>query len=788
MMQERAPQAVDCPLIGTIVRRPWLVTAACLALSLIIALGAIRLEVDANARAFLVEGSPEKVALDNLEAAYSKDESVIFVIAPANGDVFSREALVVIDEITQAAWRVPHTRRVDSLTNFQHVSAQGDEVEVRDLVSDPAHADERTLARAREIALDRPDMVGRLVAPDGRVAAVHLTSSVPVENHAAVKDIADAARTIAAEAKARHASVEVRLTGLVMLDTAMAEASDRDAATLVPLMFALILVIVGVTLRSVIATALSLVIIILSIAVALGVTGWWGVSLNPASSAAPIIILTLVVSNCMHLLATYRFDPAHIGMVRAHAVASALQHNLKPFLICNGTTVAGFLTLNFSAVAPFRELGNIVACGVTAGFLLSVTLLPALMTLVPIRRPSTLSREVTMMDAFGRTVVRHRVRIAAVTGLVALGLVFGITRIEFDDNFVHYFDDSYSFRTDTDFAERSLSGITVFEYAVPAAGPGGVADPGYLTTLDRFAVWLRGQEHVRHVLALPDQIKRINEAMRGGDPSERRIPDERETAAQMLLLYELSLPFGLDLTDRIRVDKSGSRVTVITDNVSSATTKAMADAGSAWLERNAPAYMQVRPTGLSYTFAHVSEQNIKAMLRGSLLALASISAMLLVPIGNLRVWALSLVPNLLPVTMALGLWGYLVGHVNLAVSVVGTMTLGIVVDDTVHFLTRYLAARRAGADLHEAALAAFRSVGVAMVATSVALVVGFGVLASSGFAINANMGLLAAVTIALALAGDLVLLPALLTLFDARSRRQPAHAAPEASRAAGVPE
>ena len=224
--------------------------------------------------------------------------------------------------------------------------------------------------RAKSIALSRTDIVGRLVSEDGTGTAVYLTSTVPEDNPAAVKEIVAAVRALAADVQARHPSIDIRLTGLVMLDAAMAEASDRDTATLVPAMFALILLIVAVALRSATATAMTLIVIVLSVAVALGMAGWWNLKLNPATSAAPIIVITLAVANCVHILASYLFrfgrDEAKD---KADAVTVAVRQNIREIAITSGTTVVAFLTLNFSGVAPFRELGNIVAVGMAAGFL-----------------------------------------------------------------------------------------------------------------------------------------------------------------------------------------------------------------------------------------------------------------------------------------------------------------------------------------------------------------------------------------------------------------------------------
>ncbi len=755
-------------LLEWILRHRWVVIGVCMAITVAAGLGISRLEVDPSARVFLVEGSPEKIALDRLETGYSKDENVTFIVRDTKGDVFSREALVAVAEITEAAWRIPNTRRVDSLTNFQHARAKGDDIVVEDLVENPAQAPAAALEEARRVALARPDVVGRLVAADGQVAAVQLIAIIPDDNHRAVIDVVSGARAIEADVEARHPGIEIRLTGVLMLNAALAEAADRDKRLLIPVMIGIILVIVAASLRSATATGLTLVVIALSVVVALGLAGWAGIQLNPASSAAPIIIMTLAVASCVHILATFRFTPRLATLDKADAVAETMRLTAKAVAITSLTTLIGFLSLNFSKVAPFRDLGNIVACGMVASFVFSVVLLPALMGTVRLPTPTATGREQGLMDRLARAVVARRRSVAIVSGGLALFLVAGMTRIVFDDNFVGYFDDSYQFRVDADYAEKALSGLTVFEYSVPADGASGITEPEYVKTLEAFAAWLRRQPQVDHVLAVPESIKHLNKAMHGDDPAYLRIPDDRQVLAQLLLLYELSLPFGLDLTDRILVDESATRVTVITENVSSAETKAIADAGSAWLDANAPGYMATEPTGIAYTFAFVSQRNTQAMFAGALLALALISGILVVMLRSLRIGMLSLIPNLLPVMMAFGLWGYLVREINLAVSVVGTMTLGIVVDDTVHILAKYLAARRDGADAAEAVVSALRLVGPAVIITSLALVAGFGVLATSGFAVNGNMGLLAAITVALALLADLFLLPALLVLVDRR--------------------
>jgi hypothetical protein len=272
-----------------------------------------------------------------------------------------------------------------------------------------------------------------------------------------------------------------------------------------------------------------------------------------------------------------------------------------------------------------------------------------------------------------------------------------------------------------------------------------------------------------HVSSLSDTMKRLNMNLHGDDPAWYRIPQSRELAAQYLLLYEMSLPYGLDLNNQINVDKSATKLDVSIRSISSNGTIALEERAQRWLEKNAPATMQAHGASPSIMFSHIGARNIRSMLWGTTAALVLISVILIFALRSLRIGLISLVPNLVPAAMAFGLWGLLVGQVGLALSVVAGMTLGIVVDDTVHFLSKYLRARREeGLSPEDAVRYAFHTVGTALWTTSVVLIAGFLVLTWSPFEINSGMGLLTAITIGLALVADFLLLPTLLMTLDKR--------------------
>jgi predicted RND superfamily exporter protein len=264
-------------------------------------------------------------------------------------------------------------------------------------------------------------------------------------------------------------------------------------------------------------------------------------------------------------------------------------------------------------------------------------------------------------------------------------------------------------------------------------------------------------------------MKRLNKNMHGDDSGYYRLPDARDLAAQYLLLYEMSLPYGLDLNNQINVDKSASRVTVTIENLSSAEIRELSERGERWLRTNAPEPMHSLGSGPMVMFAYISGINIKSMLLGSVLALVLISVLMIFALRSVKLGLISFVPNLIPAAAAFGIWGMTVGSVNLGLSIVIGMTMGIVVDDSIHFLAKYRRAREEkNLDAPDAVRYAFSTVGRALVVTSAILAIGFGILATSAFDLNASMGRMTAMTIALALLVDFLFLPPLLMALDAK--------------------
>lgn len=719
-------------------------------------------------RVFFSEDNPQLKAFEQLQNTYTKTDNVMFVLAPKNGNVFTPETLASIARLTEAAWQIPYSIRVDSITNYQHTEAEGDDLLVADLVPEEEldELDEPALQRIRNIAVNEPLLVNHLISGKGHVTGVNVTIQLPDDTTGKeVPEVAAFSRDLVKQVKAGNPDLDVYLTGMVIMNNSFPEVSIHDQQTLVPMVFGIIVLTLVLLLRSFVATVGTFLIIIFSILTAMGIAGWAGIPLTPPSASSPTIIMTLAVADCVHILVTL-LHAMQGGLDKRSAMIESIRINLQPVFLTTLTTIIGFLSMNFSDAPPFRDLGNIVATGVAVAFIFSMTFLPALMLVLPVRVKAKSTQRTQLVDRFAEMVIARRNFLFWGMGIIVVALVSFVPRNELNDEFIKYFDETVDFRSATEFTTANLTGLYTVDYSLGNGESGGINEPDFLRDVERFADWFRAQENVLHVNTLTDIMRRLNMNMHGDDPDWYRLPDERELAAQYLLLYEMSLPYGLDLNNQIDISKSATKMTVFLESLSSNDLLAMEGRAQQWLADNAP-HMQSGGASPSVMFAYIGQRNIRSMLVGTSIALVLISLILVFALRSLKIGLISLIPNMAPAAMGFGLWGLLYGQVGLGLSIVAGLTLGIVVDDTVHFLSKYLRARREqGMNSQDAVRYAFNTVGVALLVTTIVLVAGFLVLAQSAFKLNSDMGLLTSITIAFALLADFLFLPPLLMKVD----------------------
>jgi len=726
------------------------------------------LEPSNDYRLFFSEEYPQLKSFEEMQNVYTKNDNILFVIAPKDGVVFKKSTLSAIEDLVEKSWRIPFTLRVDAVTNYQHTEVDNDDLTVEDLIYEVENMDADNIRAALIIATMEPLMKNRIISENGKVTGINVTLHLPEKDVNEVSVAVKYARKLKEEFLTSFPEHDVYLTGFTMLSNAFTEYSLKDMATLVPLMYLAIVIISYIALRSIGGTIITLSLILLSVIVGMGFAGFMGIKITPPSSVAPTMIMTLAVADSIHLLLSM-LDEMKKGKTKRAALKESLRINMQPVFLTSLSTAVGFLSMNFSESPPFHDLGNMTAVGISAAFIFSVTILPALAAVIPFKVAAVKKFEsnVKYLEKFSDFVTGNSRKLLWVTSAVLIISVYAASKNELNDQFIDYFDESIEFRIDTDYTSENLTGIYQIEHSIGAGESGGISNPEYLKYLDEFDRWYENQPEVIHVNSYTKIIKRLNKNMNQDNEDFYRVPEKRDLAAQYLLLYEMSLPFGLDLNNMINVDKSATRFTVTLDKITTKELRELSTRAETWLRNNAPRYMFAFGSGTSIMFAHISKRNINGMLLGTGLAIFIISFILIFAFKSPKFGMFSLIPNLAPGIIAFGIWGMLVGQIGIALSVVSGMTIGIVVDDSIHFLSKYLRARREkNLDSKEAVKYAFISVGKALIVTSVILVIGFSVLSMSSFELNAGMGKLTAITIIVALIVDFTMLPALLVTID----------------------
>lgn len=752
-------------LTSLVMRYRWLVVIAAIMSAVAIGSGARHLEFSNNYRDFFSEKNPELAAFENLQATYTKNDNMLFVVTSDQG--VTKYVVEAIEQLTEAAWQIPYSIRVDSITNFQHTYGVDDDLIVENLINDVQALTLEEVEKRMAIALHEPLLLEQLINADRSATSVNVVLQYPEKSLSELPESVTAARAVKAEIHANFPGVKVSITGMSMLNNAFAEVGTQDLSMLMPMMFVIILILSYIILRSAASTASTLAVIVLSTTVGMGMAGYFGINLTPISAMAPVVILTLAIADSIHILVSFRTALRH-GLDREAALTDAIRLNFVPVSVTSLTTIVGFLALNASDSPPFWHLGNITAIGIAAAWLYSLTLLPALIRLLPFRMPDQLEESTgeRMMGQLAEFVIARPRKLLIGVGFISLVLISFIPQLELNDAWTKYFDGRTEFRQDTD-AALTHFGMYPVEYSVPAGTAGGISDPEYLNNLERLTVFLRKQPEVKHVYSLTDIMRRLNRNLHGDDDNYFKLPEDRELAAQYLLLYELSLPYGLDLNDRINIDKSATRVTATLRDVDSLETKAFLDRTRLWISNNLPESMQAHPTSAQVMFTYIAERNVSSMTEGTVAAIIAIAIILILSLRNLKLGLLSLIPNGLPILTTFGTWSLLVGSVGFSVATVASISLGIIVDDTVHLLSKYVRAREERKEnAADAIRYAFRSVGFALVVNTFILTAGFLIMLTSSFKVNVDMGLLTAIAIVYALLLDFLFLPALLLLID----------------------
>ena len=754
--------------VAWLLRNRALAVGVVLVVSVLAALAARGLRFDNAIDIWLLDDDPELERYRRFLDEFGTDEFV--VLAWETEDFLAPSELERIRRLGRSMARLPHVRQVFSLTETVVPDADPDGLTVGHLVDD-LPGDSQGLTALRRRVLAHPMLVGRVVAADGRTVAV-VAEVEHIEDDFGYKvELSRRIRSIVERERVRTGERAYHLAGGPVMDDALFRYAARDALVFFPACVLLTGAVMFVIFRRLSAVLVAMVVVVLSLLWTAGAMATLGIRANVISTVLVPVLIGSSIGECIHILFEY-YAEIDRGRNRRGAVAASLENLLAPCLVTSTTNAAGLLSLCVSDLGALRETGCVGAFGVLGAFGLSIVVLPAILTCVPVSRRRSVRSEdadrwTRLLARLGQASVGCRGAVLASSALLVLAAGLGITRLSVDTNFIDYFARNDPVRLDTMFVDGHLQGTVSVEFVVRAPQSNGILEPEVLQRMEMLEALVDPLPGVTGIHGLPEVLRETHRMLNGGDPSSAILPDNQRLAAQLLLAIEGSGIQEAVVDPERRVGRLTAYVRV---GEAVALAKHMREIEE-FLERSFPPPLSASMTGVVRVSHNVQEYILTTQIDSLSMAVVTSVVTMGLLLGSARLGLFAMIPNLIPLGMTLGLMGMIGIPLNVGTVMIAAVVLGIIVDDTVHFLICYRRAYGSGLSVHRAVLHTLDKIGRPIVATSIVLTAGFWVMMLATFRPNVNFGLLSGVAIMIGLMADLMVLPAALAVVRPRVLR-----------------
>ena len=629
---------------------------------------------------------------------------------------------------------------------------------------------EDSFIQQREKIVEEEEIIyGSLISKDKKTTVISIVVDPPnPDANLKLIDTIEYMLEYIDEAKSNHPELDIRILGTPYQEYISPKMVLSEMPIVMPSMLLLILVSVFFMLRSVFAVLATIFVIVLSLISTFGSVGFIGNALNQMVITIPILIITLALADCVHLFSIF-FQQRAKGYSSKESMVKSLELNLQPLFLTTLTTCIGFLSFNVLDVPPLRDLGNFVSIGIAMAFIFTIFFAAPLFSFFEIKAPKSVNQQVNLSKKIAKFSLKNSKTLLWTVPLMSVLLISLIPLNVLDENPTQMYDEGFtSFSSDTLWLDEML-GVTFPVSFKAESKNGSVSEPEFLKKIDSFTNWLETQDEVNHVTSLARTMKNLNKSMHGDDPKWEIIPESEELSSQYLFFYEMSLPMGLDLNSSISQDRSSTKISANLDDMSGKEFLKFDSKVRAHLEDNNLTEIISPAAGFRVVFSHISTVIVNSLLLGVFIGLLLITLMLGLFFRSIPFGVLSAFPNVLPIGAAFGIWALYDGQVGFMVAVGMGSTLGIIVDFTVHLLSKYdLARREMGQSPEEAVMFALESVGFALIVMTVVISLGFLVLNLVNFLPLHDFARFSTISFIMALIIDFLFFPNLLVKFDKR--------------------
>ena len=718
---------------------------------------------DTSLDIFFLEGDETLTSYREFLRQFESDERL--VIALSSEEVFTTENLRRIERLTRKLEDVEHVIKVTSLTNVVVPQAMDDGVRIGPLIQS-IPLDDRQLSAFRERALDSSMVRGTLISPAGDAAAIVLQLEDMQDQ---IKDKLEMLRQVrgvlATEGKEKGTFY---VAGLAVLNEALFSYTQRDFAALVPVMLLLLTVAIALMFKRILPACLLLGVVVVTLVWTLGFMGLLRMKVNILSGMFAPFILAVGVADSIHIISSY-YERHEKGDQGRQAIAGAFSYVFTPCLLTTLTTGAGLLSLTVSRLAPVRQFGLVAAAGVLFAFVISMTLIPLAFSFsrkyrVGLGKSNPIGFVLRFLTFLGRLGTRHYRPILALALIASFAAVYLLSKLAVGLNYIETLEEGEPARKAMEFVDNRFGGTLAVEFMLEGYGEETFKDPAALDKMEALQSYVNGLPGVTGSHSLAKYLKEMNRLMFGGDTRYFTLPHTRELVAQYLLLMESTD----GLNEIVQSDYAVARISARIRFEDALALASRVDDIEQYMDDHFTDPFQVRATGVVKILHDMEAYLFSSQIRSFSLAFFVILIMMGVMLRSLRLGLFAMIPNFLPVLLTLGIMSAKGISLDMGTVCIASILLGLVVDDTIHFLYRFRREAQRYPEIPRAIRETIQGVGIPIFSTSVVLIVGFSVLCLSKFQPNVHFGLLSATAVLMAFLSDLVVLPAAIVAIKPR--------------------
>jgi len=722
--------------------------------TLLLIYGITKIEADYSINAWLYPDNPKIIALRQHESDFGGSDTIDVIIHRKKG-IFTPKIINLIQNITEDLWLIHGVERVQSLSNYNWVESNQDEINVEPFFSRDRQLDPPFLAKRKQQALSDYQLNNVFISSSANLVYIRCFLEVKEKGMPYEKIVSQAEKIINKYQGSDHT---IRLSGISYINESLSRVSDRDLKLVFPIVILLLSFILFFFFKSTYSILFTFSLIGLTILSTFGITGHFHINFNNILAAMPAVLISVGLADAVHVLIAYRHNILIKSMNTKDAAIESLRKNFIPTILTTITTATGFFSLTLTSIKPIHDLGLLSGIGTIVAWLFTYFFLGPLLQIVrfPPRDNQTNEFSFSFLFYFCQ---KYRLWINTILPAFAILMVyFGLQNTVTADP-VKYFSEDNIVRKNFNLIQQEFGGSRSIELVFDSNEEDGIKNPTFLKKSEALLEWVQKRDKVINASSLIQILKRLNQTLNGGDPNQYKLANNREEIAEQLFFYTLGLPEGTDLRNQMTDDYRKFKATILWDIEDS---QAAINETKVIIDQAKKMDLNVYEGGQSPIYNQINQEVVKTFFASISLSLPVIFFIILIFFRDLQISFLSLIPNVFPLSIASGIM-YLSGDkVNIGNVIVFSVCLGIAVDDTIHFLANYKIKMNSGESNENALLQTMAQTGRALILTTIMLCLGFGMFIFGQFVPNQKFGIYCAIILSLALLADLVLLPSIL--------------------------